>query len=44
MEHMSSAATTYQETSGRYRATSEARERFEQLIARDVSARASRPW
>ncbi len=32
--------TTYQETSGRYRATSDARERFEELAVRDVSARA----
>ena len=40
MEQMSPPATTYQETSGRYRATSEARERFEELAVRDVSARA----
>jgi hypothetical protein len=33
-------ATTYQETSGRYRATGDARERFEELAVRDVSARA----
>jgi hypothetical protein len=33
-------ATTYQETSGRYRATSDARERFEELAVRDVSSRA----
>lgn len=33
-------ATTYHETSGRYRATSDARERFEELAVRDVSARA----
>jgi hypothetical protein len=33
-------ATTYQETSGRYRATTDARERFEELAVRDVSARA----
>lgn len=32
--------TTYQETSGRYRATDDARERFEELPVRDVSARA----
>ncbi len=40
MEHPSPPATTYQETSGRYRATSDARERFEELVTRDVSARA----
>jgi hypothetical protein len=40
MEHTSPPATTYQETSGRYRATSHARERFEGLAVRDVSARA----
>jgi hypothetical protein len=40
MEQTSPAATTYQETSGRYRATGDARERFEELIVRDVRARA----
>lgn len=40
MEQTSPPATTYQETSGRYRATSDARERFEELAVRDVSARA----
>ena len=33
-------AMTYQETSGRYRATDDARKRFEELTVRDVSARA----
>jgi hypothetical protein len=32
-------ATTYQETSSRYRGTGDARERFEELVVRDVSAR-----
>ena len=40
MEQTSRPATTCQETSGRYRATSDARERFEELTVRDVSARA----
>ncbi len=40
MEQASPPATTYQETSGRYRATDDARERFEELVAREVSARA----
>lgn len=40
MEQTSPPATTYQETSGRYRATGDARERFEELTVRDVSARA----
>jgi len=40
MGQTSSPATTYQETSGRYRATGDARERFEELAVRDVSARA----
>jgi hypothetical protein len=40
MEQMSPPATTYQETSGRYRNTGEARERFEELAVRDVSSRA----
>lgn len=40
MEQTPSPATTYQETSGRYRATGDARERFEELAVRDVSARA----
>lgn len=40
MEHPSQPATTYQETSGRYRATRQARERFDELLARDVRARA----
>jgi hypothetical protein len=40
MEHTAPPATTYEETSGRYRATGDARERFEELAVRDVSARA----
>ena len=40
MEQAPPPATTYQETSGRYRATGDARERFEELAVRDVSARA----
>jgi hypothetical protein len=40
MEQTSPPATTYQETSGRYRATGDARERFEELVVRDVRARA----
>jgi hypothetical protein len=40
MEQTSPPAMTYQETSGRYRATDDARERFEELAVRDVSARA----
>jgi hypothetical protein len=40
MEQTSPPATTYQETSGRYRATGDARERFEELVVRDVNARA----
>jgi hypothetical protein len=40
MEQASPPATTYQETSGRYRGTGDARERFEELAVRDVSARA----
>jgi hypothetical protein len=40
MEQTSPPATTYQETSGRYRATGDARERFEELAVRDVSVRA----
>lgn len=40
MEHISPPATTYQETSGRYRSTADARERFEELAVREVSARA----
>lgn len=40
MGQTSPPATTYQETSGRYRATGDARERFEELAVRDVSARA----
>jgi hypothetical protein len=40
MEQTSPPATTYQETSGRYRTTADARERFEALAVRDVSARA----
>jgi hypothetical protein len=40
MEQTPTPATTYQETSGRYRSTSDARERFEELVVRDVSARA----
>ena len=39
MERTSPPATTYQETSGRYPATNDARERFEELVVRDVSAR-----
>lgn len=37
---MSLPATTYRETSSRYRATNDARERFEELVVREVSARA----
>jgi hypothetical protein len=40
MGQTSPPATTYQETSGRYRATGDARDRFEELAVRDVSARA----
>lgn len=40
MEQAAPPATTYQETSGRYRATGDARERFEELVTREVSARA----
>jgi hypothetical protein len=40
MEQTSPAATTYQETSDRYPATGDARERFEELAVRDVRARA----
>jgi hypothetical protein len=40
MERTSPPATTYQETSSRYAATADARERFEELVARDVRARA----
>ena len=40
MERTSVPATTYQETSGRYAATGDARERFEELVVRDVRARA----
>jgi hypothetical protein len=40
MERTPPPATTYQETSGRYAATGDARERFEELIVRDVRARA----
>jgi hypothetical protein len=40
MKQTSPPATTYQETSGRYRAAGDARERFEELVVRDVSARA----
>jgi hypothetical protein len=40
MERTAPPATTYQETSGRYRVTGDARERFEELAVRDVSARA----
>lgn len=32
-------ATTYQETSSRYRGTGDARERFEELVVRDLSTR-----
>lgn len=39
MEQMSSPATTYAETSDRYRSAAAARERFEELVARDVGAR-----
>jgi hypothetical protein len=42
MEDVSPAATTYQETSGRYRGTADARGRFDELAVRDVSARAFR--
>ena len=37
---MSLPATTHQQTSDRYRATADARERFEELLVREVSARA----
>lgn len=40
MEQASPPATTYQQTSGRYRTAGEAQERFEELAVRDVSARA----
>jgi hypothetical protein len=40
MKRTSPPATTYQETSGRYAATGDARERFEELVVRDVRARA----
>jgi hypothetical protein len=40
MEQTSPSATTCQEASGRYRTTVDARERFEELVVRDVSARA----
>jgi hypothetical protein len=40
MERASPPATTYQETSRRYRVAGDARERFEELVVRDVSARA----
>jgi hypothetical protein len=40
MERTSSPATTYQETSGRYFSAGDARERFEELVVRDVRARA----
>jgi hypothetical protein len=40
MERTSPPATTYQETSDRYAATGDARERFEELVVRDVRARA----
>ena len=39
MERTSPPATTYQETSSRYAATGDARERFEELVVRDVRAR-----
>jgi hypothetical protein len=40
MRQASPPATTYQETSSRYRGTVDARERFDELAVRDVSARA----
>lgn len=40
MERTSPPATTYQETSTRYAATGDARDRFEELVVRDVRARA----
>jgi hypothetical protein len=40
MERTSPPATTYQETSGRYAATGDAREHFEELVVREVRARA----
>ncbi len=40
MAQTSRPATTYQETSGRYRATDDARKRFEELAVRDLDARA----
>jgi len=40
MRQASPPATTYRETSSRYRGTGDARERFDELAVRDVSARA----
>jgi hypothetical protein len=40
MRQASAPATTYQETSARYGSAADARERFEALAVRDVSARA----
>lgn len=40
MERTSPPATTYQDTSSRYAATGDARDRFEELVVRDVRARA----
>jgi hypothetical protein len=40
MEQMPPPAMTYQETSGRYPATGDARKRFEELAVRDLSVRA----
>ena len=40
MERTSPPATTYQQTSSRYAATGDARDRFEELVVRDVRARA----
>jgi hypothetical protein len=39
MEHASLPATTYQQTSSRYRSAADARDRFEELVVRDVRAR-----
>ncbi len=40
LEQTSPPATTYRETSSRYHATGDARERFEELAVRDLTARA----
>ena len=40
MEHSSAPATTYDQTGRRYGTAAQARERFEELVVRDVRARA----